>query len=351
MAKRNTYFYNSRKGDRKYNADSMGDWLMPFFTTGVFNNCFAVKANNDMTVSIVGGPIDGNTSFVNIKGKVMKQVGTEVMDVAVASGTLPRIDSAILRRDDIKREIYPLILFGSFSNNPQLPPLIRENGIHDLQLAWWRTDPGTGMITQDMINDTRMKADLCGWVMSTVKEIDFNQITAQFNAFFTRYEALVAARFTLFDETMQGHEAAAQAAYDEFTARMIDLKAWALREYTEWSSDFKIRIDGKVQSWFEDFRNNLSDDQAVKLFNKIYNHEQATVFNKAVHGIRLQANGQVQFHHTGTTGAGWAKLGADGKLQQGITLDYAKGLGWTLDDWNNKNITLDEMNHLIEVEA
>jgi hypothetical protein len=26
-------FYNSRNGDRVYNADSMSEWLLPFFTT------------------------------------------------------------------------------------------------------------------------------------------------------------------------------------------------------------------------------------------------------------------------------------------------------------------------------
>lgn len=85
---------------------------------------------------------------------------------------------------------------------------------------------------------------------------------------------------------VQGHEAAAQAAYDEFMARMADLKAWALREYTEWSTDFKARIDAEVRVWFQDFRDTLTDDQAVQLFNKIYNHEQATVFAQPVHGRR-----------------------------------------------------------------
>lgn len=56
-------FYNSRNGDRVYNADSMSEWLLPFFTTGVFNNCFAVTATGDgMNISVGGG-------YVNIKGK------------------------------------------------------------------------------------------------------------------------------------------------------------------------------------------------------------------------------------------------------------------------------------------
>lgn len=261
---------------------------------------------------------------------------------------MTRIDSAILRRDDIQRSIYPVLQIGSFSNNPQPPPLVRENGIHDIRLATVRVNPGVIIIGQDDITDCRMDANLCGWVMSTVKDIDFEQVTAQFNAFFTRYEALVAARFALFTETMQGHEGAAQAAYDEFMARLADLKAWALREYTDWSTDFKARIDAEVHAWFEDFQDTLSDDQAVQLFNKIYNHEQAAVSTQAVHGIQLLADGRLQFQVSGTTGTGWATFG---QLPPGITLDYANGLGWTLDDWNNKNLTLDEMNILYQVEA
>lgn len=130
MAVRNTYFYNSRDGDRKYNADSMGDWLMPFFTTGVFSNCFQVLAGGGMTISIAGGSFDGNAGFVNIKGKVMKQAGAEALDVTVAGGTLPRADSVILRRDDVQRAIYPLLQVGGFSSNPQPPALVRENGIY-----------------------------------------------------------------------------------------------------------------------------------------------------------------------------------------------------------------------------
>ena len=49
------YFYNSTGGDRKYNADSLSDWLSPFFCEGVFNGQMQVTANDDMTVTVAAG--------------------------------------------------------------------------------------------------------------------------------------------------------------------------------------------------------------------------------------------------------------------------------------------------------
>lgn len=307
------------------------------------SNCFQVLANNDMTISIAGGPFDGNAGFANIKGKVIKQAGAERLDVPVASGTLPRIDSIVLRRDDIQREIYPLLLAGGFSSNPQPPALVRENGIYDLRIATVRVNPGVITITQEDIADCRMDANLCGWVMSTIKEIDFGQVTAQFEAFFTRYEALVAARFILFTETMQGHDTAAQTAYENFTRRLDEMKAWALDNYGSWYNSFTASAETEVRAWFQDFQDTLSDDQAVHLFNKIYNHEQAVVGTAEVHGIRIK-DGKLQFLSSG----GWSVFG---EFPRGIRLEYMNGMGRALDSWNLQGLSLEEMNNIIEVEA
>ena len=180
-------FYNSRNGDRVYNADSMSEWLLPFFTTGVFNNCFAVTATGDgMNISVGGG-------YVNIKGKTKHFEQAQIFTLEKASGTLARIDNVILRRDDTERDFYILIETGGFSKNPVAPEITRTEAIHDLKLAEIRVEVGAIKITQDNITDTRMNADVCGWVMATVKEIDFsskNKQTAPWlHRFFTNFPA------------------------------------------------------------------------------------------------------------------------------------------------------------------
>lgn len=86
------YFWNSKK-DRYYDADSMGDWLRPFFKNGVFQGELQVTANNDMSVTVAAG-------YGYINGKHRHFLTPTTLDLETASGTLHRIDNVILRRDD-----------------------------------------------------------------------------------------------------------------------------------------------------------------------------------------------------------------------------------------------------------
>ena len=61
-----------------------------------------------------------------------------------------------------------MIETGGFSKNPVAPEITRTAAIHDLKLAEIRVEVGAIKITQDNITDTRMNADVCGWVMATV---------------------------------------------------------------------------------------------------------------------------------------------------------------------------------------
>ena len=203
-------FYNSRNGDRKYNADSMSEWLLPFFTTGVFNNCFAITANDDMTVTVAGG-------YVNINGKTKHFEQAQVFTLEKASGTLARIDNVILRRDDTERDFYIFIETGGFSSNPTAPEIVRTEAIYDLKLGEIYVDVGAIKITQENITDTRMNSDVCGWVMATVKEIDFSQITAQFQSYFSRYQASITQEFNSYMAQITNLE-------DQGTAALLEMK-------------------------------------------------------------------------------------------------------------------------------
>lgn len=170
------YFYNSKNGDREYDADSMTDWLFPFFTTGVFNGNLQVTANGNMSVTVSGG-------YCNIKGKVKHFLDETTLSIDTASGTLNRIDNVVLRRNDTERDICLMIQKGGAAATPTAPLLTRNGTIHDLKLAEIYIKAGTISITQANIKDCRMDTDDCGWVAATVKEIDFSQIKAQFDAY------------------------------------------------------------------------------------------------------------------------------------------------------------------------
>lgn len=245
-------FYGSRGGDRVYNADSMSEWLLPFFTTGVFNNCFQITANEDMSVTVAGG-------YVNIKGKTKYFEQAQIFTLEKASGTLARIDNVILRRDDTERDFYIFIETGGFSKNPIPPEMVRTEAIHDLKLGEIRVDVGAIKITQENITDTRMDSDLCGWVMATVKEIEFSQITSQFQAYFTRYQADITQEF------------------NTYMSKIVNLEDKGATAFRDMKNQFDIYAEQQQEGfsvWFEHIKGQLSEDAAGNLQNAVNNLDQ-----------------------------------------------------------------------------
>lgn len=231
MKENHAYFYNSKDGDRVYDADSMTDWLNPFFTTGVFNGELQVTANGDMSVTIAGG-------YCNIGGKVKNFKGATKRDLATASGTLDRIDTVILRRNDTDRDIQIIVQTGGYSPNPTPTPLARTGAYYDLKLAEIYVAAGAISITQAEITDTRMDADVCGWVCATVKEIDFSQITKQFETFFAQYKANIINQYNLYLASIGDTEQAAQKTYQDMKDKLDGLyteyRAYLLSQYNDY---------------------------------------------------------------------------------------------------------------------
>ena len=240
------YFYNDVDGDREYDAESMTAWLKPFFVTGVFNGEMQVTANDDMSVSVSGG-------YCNIGGKV-KEFFKETRDLETASGTLDRIDIVILRRNDTDRDIQLLVVTGSYSNNPTPPALVRNGAYYDLKLAEIYVAAGTIAITQAEITDTRANADVCGWVVATVKEIDFDQITKQFSAYFASYQAKITQQYTT------------------YLALMANYGQQGLQAYQNMLNDFagyeQVQVE-RFDTLYDEMRDLLGEATAAKLQNQI----------------------------------------------------------------------------------
>ena len=263
MAKERSYdyFWNSNS-DRYYDADSMGDWLHPFFKNGVFNGQMQVTANDDMSVTIAAG-------YGYINGKHRHFLTATTLDLETASGTLDRIDNVILRRDDTQRMIYLFIQKGGNAASPVAPALTRDGTIYDLKLAEIYIAAGTVKITQAEITDTRMNAAVCGWVAATVTQIDLTQIQAQFDVYFTAYKKNISDQYQLYMAAIQSFEDQAQEAYNlmiqAFNAWRQNQEAafnnWYLTNTGNWTQDF--------QDWFDGIRDQLDTDVAGHLQNEI----------------------------------------------------------------------------------
>lgn len=257
------YFWNSNS-DRYYDANSFGDFFRPFFRNGVFNGEMQVAANEDMSVTVAAGH-----GFIN--GKMRHFLAETRLDLETSSGTLDRIDNVIIRRNDTERSITLLIQKGGNASSPVPPAIVRDAAIFDLKLAEVYIAAGAVKVSQAQITDTRMNEDVCGWVASTCKEIDFSQATAQFNQFFKEYKAEILSQYNAYLVSIGDTEKAAKKTYDEMKTRLDNLyeeyKRYLLDKYADYVQELDLTkekaeeyyntLKAALDALFDEYKNNL----------------------------------------------------------------------------------------------
>ena len=193
-------FWNSNNGDRKYNAESFEKWLRKFFTSGVFEGDLEVLASSGMTIAV-------QTGYCNLFGKVGLFETITNLTLTTANSTYPRIDTIVVERNDADRTISLKNITGAYSGDspqPTSPVWDETNGIYQLVLAQIYVGAGVSAISQQDITDTRTDGDLCGYITGTVEEIDFSQITAQFEAYFADFQEENLDAFDAWFDAMKG---------------------------------------------------------------------------------------------------------------------------------------------------
>jgi len=187
MANEFGLFWDSQGGDRLYNADSMEEWLKPFFVTGVFNGHLQVTSSGGMNVSVA-------TGYCNVEGKVRYFDNVTNFKLDAASGTYNRVDTIVIERNDGDRMISLKVVKGGSDGQPIAP--VRESGIYQLVIAQIAVGRGVTEITQSNITDTRTDSILCGYVVATVDEINFDEIVSQFTTWFNEYKEEIIDDFS-----------------------------------------------------------------------------------------------------------------------------------------------------------
>lgn len=202
------FFYNAVDSDRVYDADSFSDWLKKFFTTGVFVGDLQVTADSGMNVTV-------GTGYCNINGKVGMYDEAVTLTVSTANASYPRIDTVVVERNDTDRDFYIKIITGAANQSPTAVAPVRTDTIYQIVLAQIRVNAGATSITQSNITDKRADTSVCGYVASTVDEIDFSQIQAQFDAYMEEYKAS-------FESENSDWESTQKAAFDAWYAALQD---------------------------------------------------------------------------------------------------------------------------------
>lgn len=292
----NYSFFNSKDHDRVYNARHWADYFFPLFKSGVFNGDLQVVANGGMTVKIKSG-------YAWIDGYGYHLTDGLVVDLETASGNMNRTDSIVIRLDLTNRWIKAFCKTGSYYAGAGVPPAPEITAtIHEIVISHISVAAGVTEITQDMITDTRMDGNICGWVCGAVDQIDFSQITAQFESFFNNYRQEIAEAFKEFSDdatlkyqtysdNVDGYDAQAQEKLAETKRQFIEYtneqertwEAWTEKEKQEtdaWQQaqeeSFSLWYNQKTgtweadwETWFAHVKDQLSGDTAGNLQNQI----------------------------------------------------------------------------------
>lgn len=238
-------FFNSKNHDRRYNASHWADYFKPLFKSGVFNGDLQVTANNDMTVTI-------NTGYAWIDGYAYHLTEPITIDLETASGNMNRVDNIKIRLDLSNRWITHAVDTGNYySGDPVATEPEIAATVHDLVIARVSVAAGTTAITQDMITDTRMDDEICGWVCGAVQQISFEQIKAQFDTFFEKYQTDI------------------QTDYEEYLQHIASLETQANTRYDEMNAEFTAyekRQKAEFETWVESIKDILDETAAGNLF-------------------------------------------------------------------------------------
>lgn len=173
------YFWNSRGGDRKYNAEDMADWIAPFFTTGVFGGGLFVKESTNMTVEVEAG-------YCNFDGKVRHFENSTLFTLEVASLSGNRVDTIVVEKNNSDRSITMKVVTGTEGAGPTAP--VRTGDIYQIVLAQISVRASVSTITQADITDTRSDSYLCGTVTPTA----FDEFAEEFNSWFEHFKSNIS---------------------------------------------------------------------------------------------------------------------------------------------------------------
>ena len=299
MANEFGLFWDSQGGDRLYNADSMEEWLKPFFVTGVFNGHLQVTSSGGMNVSVA-------TGYCNVEGKVRYFDNVTNFKLDAASGTYNRVDTIVIERNDGDRMIRLKVVKGGSDGQPIAP--VRESGIYQLVIAQIAVGRGVTEITQSNITDTRTDSILCGYVVATVTEINFDEIVSQFTTWFNEYKEEIIDDFS--DAGRM-----AQLIFDEWFQHMKDQldsdAAGHLQLEIDAINDEVGMIDG--ETGLEDSTTVFNDDGSIT--QTYANKVKTTTFNddgSITELVRHRVYNTTIFRKTTT-------FNADGSITENIT--------------------------------
>lgn len=178
--------------DREYFAQQFAHYFAQFIGNGIYMTEATMLQVSQNAALNMSADINIGDAFINGYWYSNSSVLTLLFENA--SSVYSRIDSVRLRWTSTDRKINAVIVKGTEANSPVSPPLVRDDGTYDLELARVTIARAQTGITDGNISDMRLDSDVCGIVQGVVQQIDFTTLFKQYSAWFEEWFADVNAR-------------------------------------------------------------------------------------------------------------------------------------------------------------
>lgn len=260
--------------DRVYVAANFAAYFASFIGNGVFgghSDELQVVANASPAMNVVVSSGQGW-----IYGYWYENTEDLILSVDVADGVLNRIDSIVLRLDYSQRSMYCAVKKGTPAVNPVAPTLTRNADAYELQLATVRINAGAINIQQANITDTRLNANVCGFVVGLIQQFDTTAFGIQLETFIADYITAANAQYndvwlTSLDSLYQ----AATTAYNGYNGYLNGdggLKEQSDLDYQNfltWLASIKGASVDDIQTMLDELAGLISTDVAAALSQRI----------------------------------------------------------------------------------
>jgi len=271
-------FFNSKGGDRKYNAAHWANYFKPLFKSGVFNGDLQVVENGGMSVTV-------NSGYAWLIGYGYQNTEPLVIDLEVASGNLNRYDAIKIKLDLSARTITAYADKGGNAASPAKPANTRSDTVFEITLAEVYIAAGTTVITQSMITDTRMDNSKCGWVAGAVDQIDFSQIYAQFNKYFDEQRFRIVNDVEIFEEGIDQKQQAADEYLQQYKGEVDNDKTAAdefLENFKQYLQNYTSQQQAEFEAWVDTIKGILDEEVAGQLLIYIQDLQERVDIMEAV---------------------------------------------------------------------
>lgn len=247
--------------DRAESSDFLSMFISRVISDGVLAepaDCFQVIAAGGMDLTVRPG-------FGLIRGRFAADTQEYTLTVPAAPMSYKRIDRVVLRANYLNRMCEIVIKTGTPDANPVPPELLQpaSGDYYELCLATVAVNSNQTVITQSNITDTRYDSSVCGVVTQVIDHLDTSVFFAQLNKFYDEFVSRSDTSYEDFVKQMGEYLDSLQTSGDN-----------QLREVVKKMTDYERDSEEQFQKWFENVKNQLSEDVAGNLQNQLNDHEE-----------------------------------------------------------------------------